>query len=316
MEDERPPAEGPEQTPGPTSPEATPQAFPGPTPPDRSGQYQTGKGPALREMSVGEILDSALKIYRDNWKTFLAIVAIVMVPYIFLQSILVSSFTPADIDFTDPGSFDPTTFTPETPGFGRFFGPSVLLGLVLTFIITPFVTGAVAKATADIYLGSDPEVGDTYSFALGKFGSLLLVSILYGLVVVGGFILLIIPGIYFAIKYIFSTTAVVVESRSGTDALKRSGALSKDFFWKILGTVVLTTIIVFIVGGILGFFLNLILGPLPTWLATGISESIATVITTPFQTMVIVLLYFDLRIRKEAFDLSLMAQELGQSPPV
>lgn len=287
MGDDRPPAEGPEQTPGPTSPEP-PQAFPGSAPSEPPGRFQIRQGPALSEMSVGEILDSALKLYRSNWKTFLAIVAIVMVPYIFIQSILVSSLAPV---------------------FGA------ILTLVLAFIITPFVTGAVAKATADIYLGSSPEVGETYSFALGKLGSLLIVSILYGLVVVGGLILLIIPGIYFAVKYIFSTTAVIVENRSGIDALKRSGALSKEFFWKIFGTLILTAIIVLIVGALLGFLLQFVLSPLPDWLGMGMSESIATVITTPFQTMVIVLLYFDLRIRKEAFDLSVMAQELGQNPP-
>ena len=313
MGEDRPPEEGPEQRERPSTPESTPQAFPGSTPPERQGQYQVGKGPALREMGVGEILDATLKIYRNNWKTLLAIVAIVMVPYIFLQAIVVDITTPdfPDFDVRNPASLE--SFQQDVGFFGGTLG-GALLTLILAFIITPFVTGAVAKATADIYLGGDPEVGSTYSFALSKLGSLLLVSILYGLAVIGGFILLIIPGIYFAVKFIFSTTTVVVEGRSGTDALKRSGALVKDYFWKVLGTYLLAAILVGIIGGLLGYIIGLGLGFLPDWLAGAVAQSITQVLTTPFLTMVIVLLYFDLRIRKEAFDLSLMAQELGQNP--
>jgi hypothetical protein len=45
-------------------------------------------------------------------------------------------------------------------------------------------------------------------------------------------------------------------------------------------------------------------------------NSIGAILTTPFLTLVAVLLYFDARVRKEAFDLTLMARQLGTSRPV
>ena len=47
------------------------------------------------------------------------------------------------------------------------------------------------------------------------------------------------------------------------------------------------------------------------WPFYAIGLSLAAIITTPFTTLITVLLYFDLRIRKEAFDLEVMAQELS-----
>ena len=50
------------------------------------------------------------------------------------------------------------------------------------------------------------------------------------------------------------------------------------------------------------------------WPLYAIGISLAAIITTPFTTLITVLLYFDLRIRKEAFDLEVMAHEMSARP--
>ena len=50
------------------------------------------------------------------------------------------------------------------------------------------------------------------------------------------------------------------------------------------------------------------------WIARVVLVSLAQVVVTPFTTIVPVLLYFDMRIRKEGLDLAIMAQELGRAP--
>ena len=50
------------------------------------------------------------------------------------------------------------------------------------------------------------------------------------------------------------------------------------------------------------------------WLPLAVGQALAQVLATPFSAMIAVLLYFDLRIRKEGFDLALMAQELKRDP--
>lgn len=258
---------------------------------------------ALRERGIGEILDAAITIYRTHWKTFMGIVAIVQVPFVFLQAIL--------IELGAPG---------EGEAFGAaqagFFGLAFILLMVQFLIVNPFLTGAITKATADVYLGGTPNLGDTYRYALSRTGTILWVTILYGLVVAGGFILLVVPGIYLAVALVFATPSVVVEARRGVDALKRSRALAKGYWWRIFGTLLLAMLLFFVAGAILGIpfgLLSLAAGPV-SWLVEAIGNSIVTVITTPFFGMLVVLLYFDMRIRKEGFDLALMAQELGTGP--
>lgn len=60
-------------------------------------------------------------------------------------------------------------------------------------------------------------------------------SILYGLIVAFGLILLIVPGIYFALKYQFFSYLIVDKNLGVFDALKQSGEMTKDMKWKLLG---------------------------------------------------------------------------------
>ena len=50
------------------------------------------------------------------------------------------------------------------------------------------------------------------------------------------------------------------------------------------------------------------------WLLRFVGASIAGIVTTPFLSMIPVLLYFDMRVRKEGFDLEVMARELQAHP--
>ena len=77
---------------------------------------------------------------------------------------------------------------------------SLIFGLVEFVLVAPLLAGAMAKATADLYLGGLPDVGSVLSFAMSRLGAILLVTLLVGLSIVGGFILLVIPGIIIAVQ--------------------------------------------------------------------------------------------------------------------
>jgi hypothetical protein len=51
------------------------------------------------------------------------------------------------------------------------------------------------------------------------------------------------------------------------------------------------------------------------WFFQALLAAASTVIVTPFSVGVVVLLYFDARIRKEGFDLAVMAREVGAATP-
>jgi uncharacterized membrane protein len=112
-------------------------------------------------------------------------------------------------------------------------GPSLLftlIGVIFSIIIRIGYT----KIFLRMYDGEKPSFSDIFK-EYGLFWKYLGVSILYGLTVLGGLILIIIPGIYWAVRFSFSPL-IVVDTRSRIIAsMKESYAITKGKFWKLLG---------------------------------------------------------------------------------
>jgi len=272
-----------------------------PLPPPPAGRTAGDRPFALQPMGVGEILDAAIKLYRSQWKSLMAIVAIALVPITFLQVFLTRSLgSPFSTDAV-PADFEGTLIA------------SGGLALIQLLVVQPFLTAAVARASADVYLGHTVLVGPTFRFAVSRIHSILWISILSGLAALLGFLLLIVPGIIVLVRYFFGSTVLVVEGKKGSKALGRSWRLAKGSFWKILGTLLLAGILANVVESILSIPAAIAFGAIGPagWPLYAIGLSVAAILTTPFTTLIAVLLYFDLRIRKEAFDLEVMAQEMS-----
>lgn len=284
-------------------------ASPLPPPPATTG-IPIGSGSIpLRPMGVGEILDVAIRIYRSNWKTLMAIVAVITVPFTLLQNFLTNQIGHPYllnghllVSSVDYGTYRLTLY----------------VFLALSFlVVTPLLRGAMARAVGEIYLGEHPTAGSCLRAARSKFGSLLVAILLSSLIIVGGFILLVIPGIIFYVRYSFVSTTVVVEGQSGTGALSRSWSLAKGNGWRIFGTLFVAGLIVGVVSVILVIPLTLLTlqnSGSANWVLRAVSGSLISVLTTPFLVTTAVLLYFDARIRNEAFDLTVMAREVGLTP--
>lgn len=115
-------------------------------------------------------------------------------------------------------------------------------------------------------------------------------SVLVGLAVVGGLILLVIPGIYIGMRLAVSTQALVVEGRRPTQAMDRSWELVRGHWWHAFGTL--------IVAGLLTGVVNAVItAPFSgsNWFAQAFAAAVATVITLPYGVLVGVLLYLDRR---------------------
>lgn len=279
-------------------------------PPIPGPQPGAGAAPQLREMRIGEMLDAAIKLYRSNWKTFMGIAAFILVPYYFVQEALTAAVTRTITSQIGGIEFE----TQEGDVAATVVSIVFLAGYFL--FIQPFLTAAMARATADLYMGGCADVRTIYRFALPRTHSILWVSFLTFLVIGGGFLLLIIPAIIFYVRFLFGPTAVVVEGTKGRQAMKRSWRLAKGRSWKILGTVFLAGLLTSVVGAVLGIPFVLagqFIGG-GGWILRAIGSSLSSVITRPFAAIIVVLLYFDMRIRKEGLDLALMAREI-ESPP-
>lgn len=274
-------------------------------------------GVGLYPMGVGQIIDASIKMYRRNWKTLTAVVAFVLVPYALLRSVLLER---AGFNFN---AFHTSAFPANgtVPTFNAILSQAypgntlAIVGVALAvqyLFVTPFLTAAVARAAADAYLGREITVGRVYRAALSRFHSVLWVSLLTAIPVLIGFAFLFVPGIFLLVRWILAPVVVVLEEARGTKALGRAWHLSKGFWWRMLGLGLLAYLISEAVGLIIGLvFLagTAVAGP-AAWVVNAAGSALATVLITPFVTVTLVHLYFDLRIRKEAFDLSILASQL------
>jgi membrane-anchored glycerophosphoryl diester phosphodiesterase (GDPDase) len=183
--------------------------------------------------------------------------------------------------------------------------------LQLVFV-APFLTALFAKLTSDMYVGAPSDVRTAYRFAVMRIGPILLVTILTGLAVLGGVLLLIVPAFLFYVRFAFASAVVVIEDEHGRGAMRRSWRLARGRFWPLFGTLLLASVLAGIVAGVATVPLTFAaeyIGP-SGWPLAAVGSALAAIVTRPFVIVVTVLLYFDLRIRKEGFDLDVQVEQL------
>jgi len=260
---------------------------------------QPGEAALPRPMSTGEILSAAFQLYRRHWRTLLAIAAVVVVPFTLLQYFLGDQVRLHGQTTSNGVMMSTPTWRVGVAGL-----VTALAGLVMYLVLTGAITRAVAAETA----GQDPSVEQSYRFGFHRLGPVLLVSVLVGLAVVGGLILLIIPGIWIGIRLATSTQALVVEGRRPTQAMGRSWNLVGGHWWHAFGTLLLAGLLTFVVNA-------LITAPFSAtnWFGQAVAAAVATVITLPYSTLIGVLLYLDLRARKENLNLERLRADLQAS---
>ena len=179
----------------------------------------------------------------------------------------------------------------------RTFGVFMLAGFLLAFSVA--LMGALPKSLAWI-------------------------AILVGLALFVGFVIIGILAIIFLVRYSLAVPALVLENLSARQALKRSVALTKGFLWRLLVVGVLMLIIravvVFLCQAPFTIFVMLatVKGAYPSvWvmIPSTLVGSACGAATSPLFMIGFALAYYDLRVRKEGFDLQLMMSHLDESKP-
>jgi hypothetical protein len=252
-------------------------------------------------MTVGDVLSRGLKLLFARLGLFYGIMLLVELPVLALQL--------AMPDFMVNG-----------------LGALVLLLPALVF--QTIGTGAMIRVIMQEYLGRPVSFGEAFQFALGRFGGLLGTSILVGLFVFLGGLACLIPGIYLGVIYSLSSQVVIVEDRVGMNALGRSQALVEGHFWRVFGTLFLLGLCGGVAGAVVGGLASLALpyqeivrsaspfgavrvGNYPNFAITTVITTLVQIFFQTYTGICTTLLYFDLRNRKEAFDLELEAEKIN-----
>lgn len=273
--------------------------------------------PSLRPLGVGEILDVSLKLAWRNFGTLARIVLFVVAPAQLLVAIVDISAFP---DYRPHGILLPTTQAQPLQTHQLWTAlAGVLVTLVVSFLSGQFATGACFRAIAESYLGLASGWRSSLRFAARKFHSILWITILGVVLEVTGLLFCVVPGVYLAISFAVALPILMSEGQRGRRALGRSRALIKGRWWKTATTLGFAWLLVAIVSGVIsGLVSALVLsgatGEVELVGITTVSGIVAAVVTTPFVAAYHTVLYFDLRVRKEAFDLRLLASRVGVTP--
>jgi hypothetical protein len=268
----------------------------------------------LRPLSLGEILDRTFTLYRRNFLLFVGIIAI--------PQLMVLAFDLAQTFLKDGRAPKMLGSAPMTLGVVVVVG---ILGFVVYIAAYLFAHGATVYAVSDLYLGRPTSIGASLRRMRGQVGILLGVTLLNGLASVAGTILLIIPGVYIACRLITCVPAALLENLGPRDSLERSFALTKDNAGRSFVIYCLYFAIFYGMFLLLAFpFLIAVAmsaknpGMMRMWLALSqFGTSLATVLVTPIFTIATTVFYYDLRVKKEAFDLQIMmnSNEAIAPPP-
>lgn len=245
----------------------------------------------IRPMSVGEILDTGFRLLRNHFGLLVGLSALAYVPMGVLNLI-------AD-------GFLASAHTGESVAGAPLMIFALIMFLVY-LIAAPIASTAMTLALGDLYVGRPTSAGEalrqTWSIIVPVIGTGLLSSILIGL----ASLLFIIPGIWLTFAYWVAPQVMVIERVFGMAALRRSSELMKGNKGR---------------GFVIGLAVLLLMGVMSggaTWALTAwpvietIASTAVTIVTYAFLYAVNVVFYFDVRCRREAFDLEHLAQLVEQ----
>ncbi len=274
---------------------------------------------SLQPMSFTDILDGMFSFYRSHFRLFFAIAAVYLVLGFAIDII--------------------TVYLIQTTPSAGIRIMVMGLSLLCTSLVSIFLAAGMSYASALVYLNREIVPGAALQHSWRRFWTYLGSGILWALVVGGLFITIIgIPfAIYFSIRWGFYLLPVLFEGSTARNALRRSTELVKNSWWRVFGIMLSISLITFMILFILetsaGFLLSLVgiaeteasEDPLdmirrlffPTaseigWFSYAIRRFVAMIIATlimPLSPIGSTLLYFDLRIRKEAYDIEMQASE-------
>ncbi len=242
----------------------------------------------IRAMSAGEILDTGFQLLRNHFVELVGISAIVNVPLSIAQS-LVESDTPTGV-----AGLSPTL---------------IILGVVAVasvLVLAPIVQTAITVLLGDVYLGRETSISTAFRRSLGIVFPVLGTSLLAGLIAIPAFLALLIPGIWFVLGLAVLSPVMILERRFGMSAIRRSLELVKDNRLRALGIALIVAVLSAALGA--GFGLA---GGISPWLG-GLATGIAGSLTSAFAAAVFVVLYFEIRCRKEAFEIEQLSRLLQE----
>jgi hypothetical protein len=250
----------------------------------------------LRPLDYGGIFDEMFDLYKKHFVLFVGIGAVIYVP---LYAIAYA------------------------------FGGNIASGIgsILALLLSSIVVAASTHAVSQCYLGKKTTIADSYKAVARRMFLFVLTWFVAGVFLILGMIPLFIVCIILSFRYTFISQVFVLEGKVGKEARVRSAWLVKGNVGRIFVLGLLAGLLTTAISSVLmapaqalAFFLVMQHGPQslsgPIGVLYGVILGVASALSKPLELIAFILLYYDIRIRKEGFDIEMLANNMGVSAPV
>lgn len=301
----------------------------------------------LRPRTAPEMLDAAFQLLREHTRPLFVLSAILVIPGVALGVVNALLFG----DMLRPGAADPAR---PFAAIGRIFGVLLPVMTLLVCWFTVAFGALVAAASTAYLEGRDVDPATALRAARGRAGTLVgsglltwllllvqflacavllvivmalgmvgimfvipsarastaagVVSVVLGLVV---FVLFAALGLMLAARYAALPGVVMHEPLGVTASMRRARALSRGSLRRVAGLLVLVGVMFAVASfGLFGVFYALVRSQV-------VAQVLASVVNVPLYALggtIATVLYYDLRIRAEGFDIEMLAEELDALP--
>ncbi len=294
------------------------------------------EAPVLRPLSVGDIIDRILRLIRANFVLF---IGIALIPDLIAEILQRASGLSQTLDPNDLGRlFNPGGPGPVSPRQLQQANSGAVIAVVIVSIAVSIIQyGALSEAIGQRYLGRTITFREAYRRGLRATPRLVLSGLAIGATFIAVFLIFAVAlavlnssaaatvgiglfgilGFFFVLPWAVLSLAVVgpavvLERLGPIAAIRRSFHLMDKARLRTLGLYILIWIISIILGLIFGivFLVSFVTDPTIRSVLQSIASVASSVISGPLVYGAAVILYYDLRVRKEAFDLQLAAEAL------
>lgn len=249
---------------------------------------------AYRPRSIPELVDASIQLFRRSYRELIAITAVGYVPWIAASTLLSRVWG-------TPGASDPDAIVAPLGSLAITIAGAVWFAVVSA--------GCIAAAS-DAYLGGEPRIVPALQRALSRGWPIVATSLVAWFLAVLGLFLLIVPGLYFFARFALAPAIALLEERGAGESLARASDLSRDRKLHIIGALGAAWLIYLAVAVTVG----IVVGATGQMALAPVAEAIITVGISPLIAVVSAVLYYDLRIRAEGFDVELLERQLQTDP--
>lgn len=259
---------------------------------------------ALRPLTLGELLDRTFQLYRSRFAIFAGIAALAYLPVFVLRALTL---------------WVPKVISPTVGARGL----ALLLFVVLSWMAAEAANAASIVAVSAAYLERAITISEAYRRASGALPRIFAIVIVRTIGIAFATLALIVPGIILSLMWALAIPVAVLEDAGLNQSLARSRALSAGHRGRIFAIYALYFVLLFALESALAVPVGIVAavkGPSAAasmapvvQVADVVIGFVISCLVTPVLSISLSLLYYDERVRKEAFDIHFMMNALDQS---